>query len=272
MNEEAHQWREELGAYLVGALDAEETERMRAHLEECAECRAEYAELAPVAELLAKVPAEAFIESRDSSADVAPDPAMWERLRARAGLADAAESPSEAVLRANPTLPGGQRPGGSVRPPQPTPSSRPAPPRRSARRSMRPSTAAVISAALVAAAAIGIYAGTRPAPTTAPESSGAETVSAVNAVDGVSGTVQYRPTNWGSWVQITLKGVKPGDDCVLYAMDRNGNRAVASSWWAPTLISESATIPGGVSMEAWNIKTFQVTTSAGEVLLTVPTA
>jgi hypothetical protein len=136
---------------------------------------------------------------------------------------------------------------------------------------MRPSTAALVSGVLVAAAAFGIYAGTRPSSTTQ-EAAGIETVSAVNAADGVSGTVQYRPTDWGSWVQITLKGVKPGDDCVLYATDRQGNKAVASTWWAPSMTSEAATIPGGVSMDAADIQNFQVATTAGEVLLTVPTS
>jgi anti-sigma factor RsiW len=269
MNEEAHQWREELGAYLLGALDADEAARMRRHLEQCAACRAEYAQLAPVAGQLATIPAEAFIAGAEPAA--APDPAMWERLRARAGLPGSFdfESASDARLRANPTLPGGQRPGGPVRPPQPIPSSRPT--SRRARRSMRPSTAALISGVLVAAAAFGIYAGTRPSADST-QAVGTETISAANAVDGVSGTVQYRPTEWGSWVQITLKGVKPGDDCVLYATDRHGNKAVASTWWAPAVTGGSATIPGGVSMAASDISNFQVTTTAGEVLLTVPTS
>lgn len=135
---------------------------------------------------------------------------------------------------------------------------------------MRPSTAALVSGALVAAAAFGIYTGTRsdaPAPAT---QAATEVVSATNAADGVSGTVQYRPTDWGSWVQITVKGVKPGDDCVLYAMDGHGNKSVASSWWAPSLTSQSATIPGGVAMQASDIENFQVTTEVGEVLLTIP--
>jgi hypothetical protein len=134
---------------------------------------------------------------------------------------------------------------------------------------MRPSTAALISGVLVAAAAFGIYAGTRPS-TSTPQAAGTETITAANAADGVTGTVQYRPTDWGSWVQITLKGVKPGDDCVLYATDRHGNKAVASTWWAPSLAGATATIPGGVSMHASDIQNFQVTTTAGDVLLTVP--
>ncbi|HET9171697.1 MAG TPA: zf-HC2 domain-containing protein [Actinospica sp.] len=259
-----HQWREELGAYLLGTLEPADAEQMRAHLEWCQACRAEYAELAPVAGLLAKVPAEAFFETaRDPAA--MPDPAMWDRLRSRAALVGGVGPAGDPRLRANPSLPSGQRPGGTVRPPQPNPSSRPS--SRRARRSMRPSTAALMSGVLVAAAAVGIYAGTR---SSSGLPAGTETVTAQNAADGVTGTVQYHAADWGSWVQITLKGVKPGDDCVLYAMDKDGNKAVASSWWAPDAISQSATIPGGVAMDVSDIKKFQVATTAGEVLLTVP--
>lgn len=277
MSEQTHPWREELGAFLVGALEADEAERMRLHLEECEACRAEYAELTPVVGLLAKVPAQAFTAEpaeavAASGPNEAPDPEMWERLRSRAGLPSPANAPtdvtSDARLRAAPTAPGGQRPGGSARPQQPVPSSRPTP--RRARRSMRPSTAALLSGVLVAAAAFGIYAGSRP-DATAPEA-GTETVSATNVADGVSGTVQYRPTDWGSWVQITLKGVQPGDDCVLYATDGRGNKTVASTWWAPSLTGASATIPGGVAMQSSDIKNFQVTTTVGEILLTIPTS
>jgi hypothetical protein len=44
-----------LGVYLVGALVPDEYDRMRAHLEDCATCRQERAELAPVVELLGTV-------------------------------------------------------------------------------------------------------------------------------------------------------------------------------------------------------------------------
>jgi Putative zinc-finger len=261
MNNETHPWREDLGPYLLGALEAEEAERMRRHLEECAGCRAEYVELAPVVSLMATIPAEAFNDER-YPLDEAPDPDMWERLRSRAGLADAAESPSQ-VRFAPPSRP---RPTGIPRPPRTA--NAPTGPSRRARRPMRPTTAALMSGVLVAAAAFGIYAGTRPAPTAPAAAS--ETVSATNAADGISGSVQYHPTDWGSWVQITLKGVKPGNDCVLYAEDDHGDKAVASTWWAPTMTSESATVPGGVSMHAWDITNFQVTTTVGQVLLNIP--
>jgi hypothetical protein len=71
-------------------------------------------------------------------------------------------------------------------------------------------------------------------------------------------------------VQVTLKGVPPGSDCVMYAVDGSGDRSVAGSWWAPSSTSQSSTIPGGVSMQASNIRLFVVETSTGQILLTVP--
>lgn len=260
MNEQqAHPWREDLGAYLVGALDREESERMRLHLEQCPSCRAEYEQLAPVVGLLATIPAEALTAdaaAEAAGAGTAPagaaagDPAGWERLRARAGLAGA-PAPSAA--------------------PEGRPASRPVRPARGRikRHPLRPTAAAALSGALVAAVAFGIYAGVQGGGNSG-ATAGTDTVSAANAATGVSGTVQYRPTGWGSWVQITLKGVKPGDKCVLVAMDGAGDKAVASTWWAPYPQGQSATIPGGVSMRASDIQTFQVTTTVGRVLLTIP--
>ncbi|MFG1861954.1 zf-HC2 domain-containing protein [Microbispora bryophytorum] len=47
-----------LGAYVLGALDAEETAEVEAHLDTCAACRAELAELSGLPPLLARVSAE----------------------------------------------------------------------------------------------------------------------------------------------------------------------------------------------------------------------
>jgi hypothetical protein len=261
MNEEAHPWREDLGAYLVGALESDEVERMRRHLDECADCRAEYAELAPVVGLLSTVPAEAL--SPEAVPSAAPDPEGWERLRARSGLA----GPAAPGWRPRPNPAPGATPNGAVRPGRAANRTR----QSRARHPLRPTAVAALSGALVAAVAFGIYTGVNRDDGSG-VAAGAETISAANAADGVSGTIEYSPTDWGSSVQITLKGVKPGDDCVLYAMDGAGDKAVASTWWAPSVLGQSATIPGGVSMDASTIRTFQVATPTGEVLLTIPTS
>ncbi|HEU5356025.1 MAG TPA: hypothetical protein VFU65_16245, partial [Actinocrinis sp.] len=116
---------------------------------------------------------------------------------------------------------------------------------------------------LAAAAVISVYAGT--AGTNAPVTT---TINAANATMGITGTVQYHATEWGSWVQVTMHNVPPGDDCMLLAVDGKGNRVVASTWWAPS--SGTATIPGGVAMEASEISKFQVVTATGKTLLDVP--
>lgn len=46
-------WRVNVGVYLVGALAPAEHECMAAHLDECAACRRELADLAPVVDFLA---------------------------------------------------------------------------------------------------------------------------------------------------------------------------------------------------------------------------
>jgi anti-sigma factor RsiW len=253
-----HPWQEELGAYLLGALEPDEAERMRRHLKECARCRAQYAELAPVVGVLATVPAEALTAAEQVPAEP-PGEELWDRLRTRAGLAGAGETAGDAA---------GAGPRWRPRPnPDPATQRAGRGPRRS-RRPMRPATAAAISGVLVAAAAAGVFAGVHTG--SGSPAAGTETVSAADAGDGVSGTVQYRPTDWGSWVQISLKGVKPGDNCVLYAMDRRGDKAVASTWWAPSVLGESAVVPGGVSMQASDIANFQVSTTMGQILLTIP--
>jgi anti-sigma factor RsiW len=47
--------REQLGAYALGQLDADARVAVRAHLDGCPACRAELAEIAPLADLLRRV-------------------------------------------------------------------------------------------------------------------------------------------------------------------------------------------------------------------------
>jgi anti-sigma factor RsiW len=47
-------WRGDLGAYVIGALDWEERAAMRRHLAGCPACRADYEDLLPVRDWLAR--------------------------------------------------------------------------------------------------------------------------------------------------------------------------------------------------------------------------
>ena len=251
-----HPWLAELGAYVVGALEPDEAQALRRHLGTCPVCQAEFAQLDAAAGLLATVPAESF----EAVAAAEPDPAMWERLRSRAGLAQA---PSPGTAAAAPAPQSTYTPAAAA----PVAHARRRP-RSRLRWPARAGASAALSGALVALASTGVVVGLYASSGT--ESAPSQTVSAVNSSDGVSGTVQYHSTEWGSWVQVTLKGVPAGDNCVMYAIDGHGNRSVAGSWWAPYSGSQSATIPGGVAMNASDIRQFVVETTNGQILLTVP--
>ena len=69
MTEDAHRaLRESLGAFVLGHLDQTETARVRAHLDGCAACRAEYDSLAPLAVALREVDPDFLEESRGPGA------------------------------------------------------------------------------------------------------------------------------------------------------------------------------------------------------------
>jgi len=60
----------QLGAYVLGALDAAEMRAVDEHLATCAECRTEVAELAEMKEFLGEVPPEAFLDGPPDDGDL----------------------------------------------------------------------------------------------------------------------------------------------------------------------------------------------------------
>ncbi|GIH65438.1 anti-sigma factor family protein [Microbispora siamensis] len=79
-----------LGAYVLGALDAEETAEVEAHLETCAACRAELTELSGLPPLLARVSAE------DIERAAAPPRAVLDGVFADVFASVAADVPANA--------------------------------------------------------------------------------------------------------------------------------------------------------------------------------
>ncbi|MGX5657907.1 zf-HC2 domain-containing protein, partial [Geodermatophilus nigrescens] len=61
--DEHRELREQLGAYALGHLTGAERDRVRAHLDGCADCRAELADIAPLAARLAAVDPRALDET-----------------------------------------------------------------------------------------------------------------------------------------------------------------------------------------------------------------
>lgn len=73
-NEACRPWREQLGAYVLDMLSPEEAIAVRAHLDQCPDCRAEYDDLAGMATALRGVDADAV------GAVPAPPPELGERI------------------------------------------------------------------------------------------------------------------------------------------------------------------------------------------------
>ncbi|HZU58816.1 MAG TPA: zf-HC2 domain-containing protein [Actinocrinis sp.] len=275
-----------LGSYALGALDPAEADQVRTHLVDCAACRAEYRELAAVPAVLARI-----TETEMAAGPVPPDGELLTRLLEKAAAREAsgrgavpgsaAASPASAwsgqgspgfAGAADPDLdlsPGGSSHSGRAR------RRRPARQKSSGHQKsgllsslwsgslVRRVSIAAAGGVLAAAAVISVYAGTTSSGTPV-----TTTINASNAAMGITGQVKYHATEWGSWVQVTMHNVPPGDDCMLLAVDNKGNRVVASTWWAPS--SGTATIPGGVAMEADEIMKFQVVTATGKTLLDAP--
>ena len=266
-----------LGSYALGALDPPEADQVRRHLLECPACRAEYRELAAVPALLARI-----TETEMAAGPVPPGGEMLTRLLDRAAAREGSVPVGTSGLGMAPGVfdtgsfgavgaasgPGGASGGGRQ---GRTHGRRRAAVRQSSRAlaSGRFSSPfgklglALAGAGLAAAAVAGVY-----AVTSNPAGVSSKTITAANKAMGITGSVSYKPTEWGSWVQVTMHNVPPGDDCSLVAVDSKGDRAVASSWWAPS--SGTATIPGGVAMDTSDIVKFQVVTSTGTTLLDIP--
>jgi hypothetical protein len=61
---------ESLGAYVLGALDDQEQRTVAAHLESCAECRAQVDELNDLRDVLGEVPPETFLDGPPEGGDL----------------------------------------------------------------------------------------------------------------------------------------------------------------------------------------------------------
>lgn len=264
-----------LGSYALGALDPLEADQVRRHLVECAACRTEYRELAAVPSVLARI-----TETEMAAGPMPPDGELLTRLLARAAAREATaglgaptpgahaapEEPATAAAHAAPAAatagPGhsrSRRRRGSV-------SQKPAMITNLWSGSLlRRVSIAAAGGVLTAGAVIGVYSATSSSNSPSVFS---KTIQAANTQMGISGSIQYHAAEWGSWVQVTMHNVPPGDDCTLLAVDAKGNRVVASTWWAPQ--SGTATIPGGVAMEADSIARFEVVTADGTMLLDAP--
>jgi hypothetical protein len=100
--------------------------------------------------------------------------------------------------------------------------------------------------------------------------------SAVNSATGVSATVGLAATKWGTHVALKLSGVSGPLTCDLVAVSKTGERQVVATWTVPNpgYGVPGATAPlvlyGGAGMTPTDIDHFDVQTTAGQNLVTIP--
>jgi hypothetical protein len=96
----------------------------------------------------------------------------------------------------------------------------------------------------------------------------ARVVSATDRVTGVGASVTSEPASWGSKLTLALHHAPPGTSCSLVAVGWQGQREVAARWSAK--YGGDLTIPGAVAMSPPDIARFDVESSDGRRLVSVP--
>ncbi|MGW7539641.1 zf-HC2 domain-containing protein [Streptomyces sp. NPDC054770] len=247
-----------LGGYVLGTLPAAETERMRVHLAECDECRAEHIRLAGLPALLATVTAaEAEAAGR---AMPAADADLADRLVAQA--AESAQVPSPEPPRVSTPQVGVLE----------SLLQRAAARRRRSRRLQLAGAAASLTFVAAAVggtwlAAVGsVTSEATPPGATAPTAS--RTFSGSDPATGVSASVKVYPSAWGSVLQVHAKGAPAGITCRLQAVGPGGARSDGATWRAGEY-PPGTTVPGAVAMSPGDIEHFEILAGDGQKLVTI---
>jgi hypothetical protein len=235
-----------LGVYALGSADAAERLLVEAHLPGCSSCRAELARLAPLPDLLARVPEEMLADAAmggipPARLEPAADPAGVHPVRVRAADARStgvrpAARPLAALRRA---VAGAPRLARAWR---------------------------VAATAAVTAAAAGFAGGVWLLPHGAAAIPADVTMSAANPATHVRATAALTATSWGTSIRLTADGLPLNQLCWLVVRDRYGTTEVTGYWdaWSAGPVS----VPASAAWRPSDIASVQVVTKAG-VLVTV---
>lgn len=248
----------DVGAYLIGALDDDAMTRFEQHLAGCDECGRQLDELSGLVPLLG--------ELRQSGG--VPEPVReWP---SGATSARPAGQPFPQPFPDPAAQPYAQR---TVQPAQPIATHRP---RRRPGRGRR---------LVLALAACGVLAlgGSAVAVLVTHQDSAAPPAAAAqftagDPATGASATVGVTGKKWGTQVDLKLSGVNGPLTCSLVAVGRDGSRQTVATWSVPsagygtTAQPEPLTVQGAAGLSPADITGFDVVTSTGKHLVSVPTA
>jgi hypothetical protein len=230
MSEDHDELRRLLGGYLLGGLDEADTDRLDAHLRDCDECRTELERLAPIPELLQRLP-------ETQRANAATGPIL---------LAVAAKpSPEriESLLRKMRAERSRDRRLASVR-----------------------WLAAAAVVLIAAAVGFGVLTGHRgtPPPHVLPSTQLVTARFEAAAGSGLSGQAVLTPKVWG--VSVALDVTRLQGDGPFICQVRNTSGAVEqAAIWGPTLTG-NAKVTGASSIQLRNVSAISVADKQGHIL------
>lgn len=252
----------DVAAYVLGVLSEAESTQFEAHLMDCPNCQLDLIELYQLPDVLDLVK-RSWPEPpmpAPSPRTLAPGPrvlrglmeeaAVKRRRRKRLGLI--AGAAAAALVVAGPLVTLAVRPADAVPPASLSAPNKPAP------------------------------ATSVPATSTAPPSSGAagqpgggRTYGRGSGGSAVSALVTVSPVEWGSKVELELRGIVGPLKCRLIAISAAGDESVVSSWTVPPKgfgipgSSEPLRLQGNISMVMDQIARFEVRGDDGAVLVVV---
>jgi anti-sigma factor RsiW len=243
-----------LGPYILGALDDAETRIVRDHLQFCADCRAELAELDEMRSLLGEVPPEAFLDGPPEGGDLM----LRRTLRAIRSETSHVEAPRPSKVSSSRGLP----------------------------------RLAVVAAGVVALAVAtlgaGVLIGQRTASTTVAQGpSSASSVPAASQSSSLPADARVvtgtdRPTGTrmtatvlpaAGWVRVhaTVAGVPAGKRCELRVVSHSGTSLVAGSWLvSPKGAQDGTTLDGSALVAPADVAKIEVVTFEGQKLISLP--
>ncbi|MDF9812808.1 zf-HC2 domain-containing protein [Streptomyces sp. SPB162] len=254
----------EVGAYLIGALDDDAMTRFEQHLVGCEECGRQLDELSGLVPLLGELrqsggmpePVQEWPSGATSARPPGrPFPPPYQETAARPVARPPVQPPVQPAPQVSTHRPSRRRPGRGRR----------------------------LVLALAACAVLGLCGSAVAVLVTQQGSSSSQAFAAVqftgsDTATGASATVGVTGKKWGTQVDLRLSGVNGPLTCSLVAVGRDGSRQTVATWSVPaagygtTAQPEPLTVQGAAGLSPADITGFDVVTSAGRHLVTVPAA
>jgi hypothetical protein len=97
-------------------------------------------------------------------------------------------------------------------------------------------------------------------------------VTASGREGSVAVSVDIWDRDWGSKLTVDVSGVPAGYRCSLIAVGAEGQRETAATWVVPSdgYNDTRLTMDGSHGLRSWEVERYEVVTSDGELLVTLP--